>query len=69
MWEETPLFTERERAALTWAEAVTNVQDSHVSDAAYGIVRESFTQQEIVELTMAIVVINSWNRLMVSFRG
>ncbi len=68
-WEETPFFTERERAALAWTEAVTLVADSHVPDAAYDAARKQFTEKELVNLTLAIVAINGWNRLAISFRA
>jgi AhpD family alkylhydroperoxidase len=68
IWREAPLFTPRERAALAWVEALTLVADSHVSDDIYEAARAEFSEQELVELTMAVVAINAWNRLMVSFR-
>ena len=67
-WREAPLFTDRERAALAWAEAVTLVANSHVPDEVYEAARAEFTEQELVDLTMAAVAINGWNRLMVAFR-
>ena len=67
-WREAPSFSARERAALAWTEAVTQVADTHVPDDVYDVVRAEFSEQEIVDLTMAVVTINSWNRLMVSFR-
>ena len=67
-WRETPTFSARERAALAWTEAVTQVADTHVPDDVYDMVQAEFSEQEIVDLTMAVVTINSWNRLMVSFR-
>ncbi len=68
VWEEAPFFTERERAGLAWAEAVTHVSLSHVPDAVYEQVREHFSEKELVDLTMAVIAINGWNRLAVSFR-
>jgi AhpD family alkylhydroperoxidase len=68
VWREAPLFTARERAALAWTEAVTRVADSHVPDDVYEAARAEFSEQELVDLTMALVAINGWNRLMVSFR-
>ena len=65
---ETPFFSERERAALAWTEAVTRVSESHVPDETYETVREHFTEKELVDLTLAIVAINGWNRLAISFR-
>lgn len=67
-WRETPFFSERERAALAWAEAVTLVGKSHVPDETYKEVRNHFSEKELVDLTLAIIVINSWNRLAVTFR-
>lgn len=68
-WREAPFFTERERAALAWTEAVTLVGENHVPDDVYELARSSFSEEELVNLTMAVVVINGWNRLEVSFRG
>ena len=67
-WRDAPLFTPRERAALAWTEAVTLVADSHVPDDVYKAARAEFSEQELVDLTVAIVSINGWNRLMVSLR-
>lgn len=67
-WEETPFFTERERAALTWTEAVTEVTKEHVPDEVYALARQQFTEKELVDLTIAIIAINGWNRLSISFR-
>ena len=67
-WREVPFYTERERAALEWTEAVTLVADGHVSDSVYERARAQFTEQELVNLTMAVVAINGWNRLAISFR-
>ncbi|WP_438481641.1 carboxymuconolactone decarboxylase family protein [Oleiharenicola lentus] len=68
-WEESPLYTDRERAALAWTEAVTLVATSRVPDAVYEKVRAQFSEEELVKLTLAIAVINSWNRFAVSFRA
>lgn len=68
VWEETPFFTERERAALAWTEAVTLVGQGHVPDDVYLQARGSFSETELVNLTMAVIVINGWNRLAISFR-
>jgi AhpD family alkylhydroperoxidase len=68
-WRETPFFTDRERAALEWTEAVTRVGDTHVPDEIYERVATQFDEAELVALTFAVVVINSWNRLAVSFRA
>ncbi|HEX9133811.1 MAG TPA: carboxymuconolactone decarboxylase family protein [Ktedonobacteraceae bacterium] len=67
-WREAPFYTERERAALAWSEAVTLVFIDHVPDALYAEVREQFTDEELIYLTLAIISINSWNRLAISFR-
>jgi AhpD family alkylhydroperoxidase len=67
-WRETPFYTERERAALEWTEAVTRVADTHVPDEVYERVREQFPEAELVALTFAVVAINAWNRLAISFR-
>jgi AhpD family alkylhydroperoxidase len=67
-WRETPFFSERERAALEWTEAVTRVADTHVPDEIHQRVAALFDEAELVALTFAVVVINSWNRLAVSFR-
>ncbi len=68
-WRETPFFNERERAALEYTEAVTRIADSHVPDDLFERVKAQFSEDEIVALTFAVVVINSWNRLAVSFRA
>ena len=67
-WRETPFFTDRERAALEWTEAVTRVADTQVPDDVYERVSAHFDESELVALTFAVVVINSWNRLSISFR-
>ena len=67
-WHETPFFTPRERAALEYTEAVTRVGDTHVPDDVYARVSKLFDEDEMVALTFAVVVINAWNRLAVSFR-
>jgi AhpD family alkylhydroperoxidase len=67
-WEDTPFFTDRERAALAWTEAVTLLTEGHVSDETFAQVRPHFTDQELVSLTMAVIGINSWNRVNVAFR-
>jgi AhpD family alkylhydroperoxidase len=68
-WRETPFFSPRERAALAWTEAVTLVSDGHVPDEVYNEVKAEFTEKEIVELTLAVIAINSWNRLAISMRA
>jgi len=67
-WRESTYYTERERAALAWTEAVTLIADSHVPDELYEEVRQSFNETELVNLTFALVAINGWNRLAISFR-
>jgi AhpD family alkylhydroperoxidase len=68
-WRETPFFTEREQAALAWAEAVTLVSETHVPDDVYEQARAHFSDEELVNLTMVVVAINGWNRLSISFRA
>jgi AhpD family alkylhydroperoxidase len=68
-WRETPFYTDRERAALEWTEAVTLIDDSHAPDELYDRMRQHFTEQELVNLTMAIVAINGWNRFAIAFRA
>jgi AhpD family alkylhydroperoxidase len=68
-WEESPYYTDRERAALRWAEAVTLVADGHVPDAAFDAVRPHFNDKELADLTLAITTINAWNRLSIAFRS
>ena len=67
-WRETPFFSERERAALAWAETVTRVAETHVPDEVFQRARQHFTEKELVDLTLAIVAINGWNRLAIAFR-
>ncbi|HET9919861.1 MAG TPA: carboxymuconolactone decarboxylase family protein [Ktedonobacteraceae bacterium] len=67
-WRESPFYSDRERAALAWTEAVTLVTAGHVPDEVYEQARQQFSEQELVNLTLAIVAINGWNRLNVSFR-
>lgn len=67
-WREAPVYTERERAALEWTEAVTQVSDGHVPDAVYTRVREHFGEEELVDLTIAVIATNGWNRLNIAFR-
>jgi len=69
VWREAPFFTERERAALAWTEAVTLVNLDHVPDEVYELARKHFTEKELVDLTTALVAINGWNRLSISFRA
>jgi len=67
-WRDSPLFTSREKAALSWGEALTLLPSDPVSDALYARVRLEFSERELVDLTMAIAAINCWNRLAVGFR-
>lgn len=68
VWRETPFYTERERAALEWTETVTLISQTHVPDDVYERVRQVFSEKELVDLTGAIIAINGWNRLAVTFR-
>ena len=68
-WEESPYYTERERAALAWTEAVTNIREGHVPDAVYDEVRKHFNQQELADLTFAVATINTWNRQAIAARS
>lgn len=67
-WRESPFYTERERAALEWAECLTLVSQTHVPDEVYDIVKKQFSEKEIIDLTMAVVAINGWNRISIAFR-
>src|SRR5437867_7916813 len=67
-WRETPFFTDRERAALEWTETLTKLTESHVSDELFERVHRHFDDGELVALTFAVIVINGWNRLSISFR-
>jgi AhpD family alkylhydroperoxidase len=67
-WRECPYYTERERAALAWAEAVTRVADAQVPDAVCDAVRPHFTEKELCDLTLAVAAINAWNRLSIAAR-
>jgi AhpD family alkylhydroperoxidase len=67
-WREAPFYTDRERAALGWAEVVTNVTDGHVRDEDYETARNQFSEEELVDLTLAVVTINSYNRINIAFR-
>jgi AhpD family alkylhydroperoxidase len=68
-WSESPVFTPRERAALAWTDAVTLVHAGHVPEEVYERARSQFNEKELVDLTWAIVAINGWNRMSISFRG
>ena len=67
-WEESPYYTDRERAAFAWAESVTNIQDGHVADSVYEHVKNFFNDKELADLTLAVTAINSWNRLSIAAR-
>jgi AhpD family alkylhydroperoxidase len=67
-WQESPLYSDRERAALAWTEAVTLISQTHAPDEVFATVRAQFTDDEIVKLTMAIADINAWNRFGIAFR-
>jgi AhpD family alkylhydroperoxidase len=68
-WREAPFYTERECAALGWAEAVTKIADGNVPDEAYDDARKQFSEKELVDLTLAVVTINGYNRFNIAFRG
>ena len=68
-WREAPFYTERERAALAWTEALTLIAEDHVPDEIYNEVRQHFSEQELVNLSLAVIAINGWNRLAISFRS
>lgn len=67
-WRESSFYTARERAALAWVESVTLISHDHVPDAVYNQARDHFSEKELVDLTLAVIAINSWNRLAISFR-
>jgi AhpD family alkylhydroperoxidase len=67
-WRETSYYTDRERAALAWAEAVTNITDGHAPDEVVEEARQYFSEQELADLTLAVTAINSWNRISIAFR-
>lgn len=69
VWREAPFFTPAERAALAWTEAVTEVSAGQASDEVYRLAREHFDERQLVDLTMVIIAINSWNRLAIAFRA
>jgi len=68
VWRETPFFTDRERAALEWREAVTLVSQDHVQDKIWEAVKPHFSNEEIVDLTLLVSAINCWNRFAIAFR-
>ncbi len=67
-WEESPYYTDRERAALAWTEAVTKIREGHAPDEVYEEARKQFTEKELADLTLAIATINAWNRLSIAAR-
>jgi len=67
-WEESPYYSDRERAALAWAEAVTRVSETHVPDEVYEEAKKHFTEKELADLTLAVATINVWNRLAIAGR-
>lgn len=68
-WRETPFYTDREGAALSWAEAITLISTAHAPDHIYEEVRQHFSETELVNLTLAVATINAWNRLGIGFRS
>jgi AhpD family alkylhydroperoxidase len=68
-WRETPFYTDRERAALEWAESLTLVSQTHVPDSAYEEVKKHFSEKEIVDLTIVVSTINAWNRIAIATRA
>lgn len=68
-WRETPFFSDREKAALAWAEAVTKLTNGDVSTEVYDLARKHFTEQELVDLTAGVIAINGYNRLNIAFRA
>ena len=67
-WRDTPFYTGRERAALAWAEAVTKLTENSVSDEVYNQAREQFSEEELIDLTLAVTTINTYNRINIAFR-
>jgi AhpD family alkylhydroperoxidase len=65
-WRGSSAYTQRERAALAWAETVTNIQDGHAPDAVYDEVRKHFDEADTVNLTLTITTINAWNRIAIA---
>jgi len=68
-WEESPYYTDRERAALLWTEAVTRLDHRHVPDSVYDSIRPHFSEKELADLTLAVATINAWNRLAIASRS
>ena len=67
-WREAPFYSERERAALAWAEAVTKLKDGNVPDEVYEEARRQFSEEELIDLTVAVTTINTYNRINIAFR-
>ncbi len=67
-WQKSAAFTQRQRAALRWADAITNIQSDHADESSYAPLKLHFSEREIVDLTLAISSINAWNRLSIAFR-
>lgn len=67
-WRDSPVYTDRERAALAWAEAVTILTDKQVSDEVYEAARKEFSEEEMIDLTLCVIAINGWNRANIAFR-
>lgn len=68
VWRESNVYSDRERAAFAWAEAITLVADSHVPDEAWELARQQFQEAELVDLTLLVTTINTWNRFAIAFR-
>ena len=69
VWEEVDTYSDREKAAFAWAESVTKVSETHVPDEVFALARKHFSEEELAKLTLAVIAINSWNRLAISFRS
>jgi AhpD family alkylhydroperoxidase len=67
-WREAPFYNEREKAALAWTESVTKISEDQVPDEIYDLVKKYFSERELIDLTLAVIAINAWNRLAISFR-
>jgi len=67
-WREAPFYTERERAALGWAEAVTKITNGNIPDEVFETARKQFSEEELVDLTLAVTTINTYNRINIAFR-
>jgi AhpD family alkylhydroperoxidase len=68
-WAESPYYSERERAALAWTEALTKITEGHAPDAAFDAARAHFSEKELADLTWAVAAINAWNRVAIAFRS